>query len=523
MNLKKILAGLFSVCLALSPMSICAEETSVVAQNADGTQTYADYTSAWSAANSGTEIIMLQDWNLSDRLIVNEGATVTIDMNGCKIDRGLSNTKMDGEVIYMKKNSSLALNGSTDHEFIVRMLNVDEDGNTKTNVTIGGLVTGGASQNGGGGIHMKGNCKLTLDHVGVMGNLTKYFSASGGGIFTDGDDCEVNLNNGTKISYNNAQRNGGGIYVNNEDTYINMNNSEISQNYSSDGGAIYSDDDATRISLENHSLITKNKAFTHGGGVVFNDSYGLLQSKDSTGVISYNTVESKTGSSGGGGAFFASSISSDDEGEVKNITFDHNSASATGEKYTSEGGALCVRLNQFKITNCTFTNNEAQKGGAIFVDGKNLHMSDSKIEENEASKNGGAVYVDSQYDLYLEGNLSIQNNTRTSDSTKNDIYLEDGTFTTAYVSGTPSNGSSVGLLGDGEIKVGINQSENNGSFFCDADNYHLEWSGSDIKQKSGATGSVFGNGNTLIALCVMVGIGVVGAVVLVVNKKKKSA
>ena len=523
MKLKKVIARIFSLSLALSPINICADENDLVAVSADNEYAYTDYSSAWSDAKNGVELVMLEDWNLTSRLVVDEGQTVTIDMNGHKIDRQLTSAQSDGQVIYMNKNSSLTLSGNTDSRFILRMLNEKLDGSVKTDTTIGGLITGGATSNGGGGIFMNEGCSLTLDHVGVMSNLSRNYSGSGGGIYADGDGCQINLKNGSKISYNYASQKGGGIYIDNEDAYINMDNSTISQNDASYGGAICSDDDATRITMNNNSKIIKNTASQMGGAIYFGDSYGLLQSQDSTGVVSNNTVENSQSNSEGGAVFFAYTASSDHEAEVKNITFEKNVANTLSEDYKGQGGAICSRLKNVKISNCTFKNNQAQQGGAIYEDAKQMHLIDCTIEENEASENGGAVYVDSQYDLYLEGNLSIQNNTRTSDSTKNDIYLEDGTFTTAYVSGTPSNGSSVGLLGDGEIKVGINQSENNGSFFCDADNYHLEWSGSDIKQKSGATGSVFGNGNTLIALCVMFGIGVVGAVVLVVNKKKKSA
>ena len=44
----------------------------------------------------------------------------------------------------------------------------------------------------------------------------------------------------------------------------------------------------------------------------------------------------------------------------------------------------------------------------------------------------------------------------------------------------------------------------------------------NIIWKSGATSSVFGNGNTLIALCMIVAIIGIGAVCIVVFKKKKS-
>ena len=520
MRLKRILASLFSLSLVLSPIHVYAEET-IYASDYSGNQ-FNTIDSAWQAACSGTPITMLADWNLTDRLELDEGKTVTIEMNGFKIDRGLSESIMNGEVIYMDKNSKLTLTGILDNSFEVKKLNEDTNGNVSTTVSIGGLVTGGASKNGGGGIHMKKGCQLTLDHVGVMGNSSETYSASGGGIFTDGDDCEINLNNGSQVSYNYAQRNGGGIYVNNEDTYITLNNSEISYNKSHDGGGIYSDDDATRITLDNHSKIDNNSAYA-GGGIYFNDSYSLVQSNDSTGMISNNKVCSKAEETYGGAIFYVYVFIADHVGEVKNITFENNEATTTYSATQGQGGAICCHIKNLTISNCTFKNNVADKGGALSVGDDNMTIKDCTIENNTANINGGGIFVEKQTDLNLEGSLKVQNNTLSTDDSKNDIYLDHDSYATSHVSGTPSKGSSVGILGSGEIQVGINQSEDNGSFFCDAGNYYLELDGNALYQKLSVTGSIFGNGNTIIALCVMLGVGVIGAVILVVNKKKKKA
>lgn len=190
----------------LSPMCVNADEQTAVAKSSDGTVQYNDYDSAWAAANSGTEIVMLQDWDLSSRLVVNENQAVTVDMNGHKMDRNLSDSQMDGEVIYMNKKSNLKLKSSVDTKFTVKDYYSDGDGRNyrSKDVTIGGVITGGMSSDGAGGIHMKAGSKLTLDNVGVIGNVAKTFSGSGGGIHTDGNGCEITLNNKSRISYNYA-------------------------------------------------------------------------------------------------------------------------------------------------------------------------------------------------------------------------------------------------------------------------------------------------------------------------------
>ena len=524
MNLKKILTGLFSLSLVLNPMSICAEETSVVAQSADGTQTYADYTSAWSAANSGTEIIMLQDWNLNDRLIVNEGATVTIDMNGYKIDRQLSETVDDGEVIYVGKGSSLTLNGSTtDSTFTVKDFKNDSyRGEKTTEVSSGGMITGGYSSNGGAGIHMKKNSTLTLDHVAVSGNYSDSDFNNGGGIKIDNSGCTVNLNNGTEVSYNQSGE-GGGIYVGGEDAYIFMNASKISNNFASDGGGIYSNYDATRIVLDNGSEISDNTAHTDGGGVYFYNSYNLIKSNDSTGKLCNNLCEGSSELIPQGGAVYYHEVNlKSNEGYLENLTFENN---VVNRSNSGRGGAVYFDLKNVQVTNCTFKSNIAYNGGAFYQNAKDITLIDCTITDNYSDGRGGAAYVDSLDNLILKGKCIIKDNTsfKYYQVTKKDnIYLQTGSASKAYVSGTPDEGSSVWISADGERQIGINQGNTNGTFHLDDDGYYIYYKGSDLYKKSG-TASVFGNGNTLIAGCVMLGIGVIGGVILFVNKKKKKA
>jgi hypothetical protein len=522
MNFKKIWASLASLALVFSPLSIYADEGGAVAQSVDGTQMYAEYTSAWTAANSGTEIIMLQDWDLSSRLVVNEGQNVTIDMNGHKMDRHLDDAISDGEVIYLSKSSNLTLKGSTDCKYTVQNRWKHKNRRDTAEVTVGGLVTGGASSNGGGGIHMKAGSQLTLDHVGVMANASISFSGEGGGIHTDGDGCIINLKNKAQVSYNYGG-NGGGIYINNEDNYIYMDNSEISYNFANNGAGLYSDDDATRISMNNNSKISNNTAYVDGGGIFFNDSYSLVQSGDSTGSISNNETDSSS-TGRGAGIYYAYAYISDNYGEIKNITFNKNMGLTNGSNASlSRGGAIYCKLNNLIITNCTFTENRSDYGGAIYDDGKNMTLDGCTIKNNICNAKAAGVYVDGSVNLNLAGKLIIKDNELTGMGKKTNVYLAAAIWTNAYISGTPEAGSEVWISSAEEGQIGINQTESNGIFFLDdSDSNHLEYSGSDLYKKNGATSSIFGNGNTIVALCVMVGIGIVAIVALVIDKRKKT-
>ena len=510
MNSKKVLASFSSLMLAFGPMSVYAYN-SVVATNADGTTSYADYNSAWNAAQNGVEIIMKSDWDLSDRLILSNGHEAKINMNGHAIKRSLDSGIDDGEVIYVDENASLTLTGSEeDSTFKIKYYNEDQDLDFKS----GGIVMGGYSTSGAGGIVMEKGSTLTLNDVDIVNNRAA--DGDGGGIGIDGDDCTINLNSNSRICYNQATDEGGGIYVDGESAYINVDASEISSNVAAYGGGIESNDDATRITLDNNSTISNNQANVDGGGVYFYEPYGLIKSNDKTGKISSNFAGIYNYQPKGGGVYFESDAFQTNTAAIENITFEDNTVNIN--QY-GMGGAIYANLNNVEITNCTFKNNKAYNGGALYCN-STVYLSGSQIKENHANSNGGGVYVDSGYDLHVSGKMIINDNTK-EHKQKSNVYLESGTFSNAYISGTPDDGSKIYVQGDDTIA--IDQTSNNGTILLeDADSYHTTYEDGQLLKKEGATGSIFGNGNTLIAGCVMLGIIVIGVGALFIYKKKES-
>ena len=513
MKLRKIIANLLSLGLVLSPMCVYADD-SVVAQSEDGTSTYTDYDSAWNAALDGIKIVMTSDWNLNSRLIVSEGKTVTIEMNGHKMDRALGfSDKFNGEVIYLDDHSTLTLTGNnfSDTQFNFQGFNLAYELSDLTIIS-GGLVTGGCSTDGAGGIHMKKGTTLNLENVAVAGNLASNASgqSQGGGIKMDNDDCTVNMTN-SYVSYNYSSYNGGGIYVDGENSYINMVSSEISHNCSShNGGGIFSNDDATYVTMNQNSKITENKAGRNGGGIHFDNPYCQVVSGDSAAEISDNVANYN-----GGGIYFESSY----RGKnifVEGITFQSNVSE------TNEGGAIYITQKNVMIKNCQFYENKAELGGAIYIDSSNTTISNCTIQKNSALKEGGGVEVICDYDVNLVGKVIVENNSR-EDGSKDDIFLNKGLFSKAYVSGTPELESRVGIRCSSERQVGINQTEDNGSFFSDEDSYKISYKDGELYKESGSVlGSIFGNANLGAAIVIIVGIAGVGVVCLIVSKKKKN-
>ena len=538
MNLKKVLACLISLMLVMNPICVYADENDIVAQSEDGTQTYTDYTSAWNAAQDGTKIVMTSDWNLSDRLVVSEGKTATIEMNGHKISRNLeTSTKIGGEVIYVDKNATLNLNGNNEPETSFFFYGYDDLGYYVYEwLTTGGLVTGGASGDGAGGIHMKKGSTVNLDHVAVAGNLsgTTSQSSNGGGIYLS-KDCVLNMKN-SYVGFNKSY-DGGGIYVSDTNVIINMEQSEILYNYAvNNGGGINSYEDATYVCMNKNSKIIGNVARKLGGGVYFSNPYCQITSGDGLAEINENESRQK-----GGAVYFELSVRGN-TAQVNKITFNSNSSADNGgaiyvgqskvriddckfnKNSGKSGGAIYVGMSAY-ITNCTFENNRAsEQGGAIADFVSDTTIDNCTIMNNHADAEGGGVYVNQKYDISLSGKVVIKDNKRGGDY-PDDLMLQKTWAYTAYVKGEVKDGSSVGIrTGDnGETKIGKDITSDCSQYFFlnDSGNYYISYENGTLHKRScSLVGSIFGNENLGASVLVMAGICVVGGIALFMNKKR---
>ena len=541
MKLKKIVLIFFVLGWIMNPICIYADE-SVVAQSQDGTKTYTDYESAWIDAQNGTTIVMLNDWNLRNRLIVEEGKTVHIEMNGYKMNRhSLDQIQDDGEVIRLNKNSTLTLSGNMNPEKIISFDGYKASAYTDLSIQSGGLVTGGSNYNGAGGIHMLENTTLYLDHVAVAGNNSgSPLSYSGGGINMYDDNCTIHMTD-AYVSYN-TSRFGGGIGVTGDYGAIDMNDSSIDGNYASQmGGGIYCGGSDFSIHMSNNSTINANQTHVKGAGIYCGQDCEIT-SADATAEISKNVVYT---SDDYGGAIY-----SEDYLKLEGITFDSNSS-------VYEGGALYIKsnLNSKKgegatIENCQFYRNTSKYGGAIYLDAENCKISNCFFQENIAKKEGGAIYncddnnilenctitnnsaklegggiyVNEKHDITLSGQLIIKNNYR-AENTQDDLFLEKTWYSTAYIKGEISSDSSVGIrtADDGITQIGTDiPSDCSKSFFLnDTGIYYIEYKDNKLyKSSSSPLSSIFGNANLGAAVIVMVGIVVVGVICLGIHKKK---
>jgi hypothetical protein len=197
----------------------------------------------------------------SDTIHVSEGACLILNMNGYKINRGLTEAEANGEVIYIASGADIIINDGT--------------------------ITGGFSNNGAGGIHISGEAKVTLNNVHVDGNKVK--GDDGAGIAVYGG-ATITMNDGS-ISNNILMRGfsledeyGAGIYIENSTvvlTGVTINNNGCGGEKAGMiyGSAIYSTDSTVTLK----DCIVEGNGVTNDNAIYFCNS--TIYAEDSTLVI----------------------------------------------------------------------------------------------------------------------------------------------------------------------------------------------------------------------------------------------
>lgn len=447
-------------------------------------QRYNNLSTAWNRVKNGGTITFIADCKVDDQLIVEKNAVVTVNLGGHILDRDIATTKYngtgEGQIFFVKSGATLTINGG---EAIKHTGYVDGDlwfsgtkSGKKAVVLTGGVLTGGGcdDHDGAGAITLMDKTKVTLNNVNIAGNVSDCFwggYGQGGAIRLHEEDATLTLNH-CKIMYNHAEDDGGAIYVEDVRSTVNLIDSEISHNYAAgDGGGIYSNDAQTAIRLLQNSSITYNSAKS-GGGIYMDYSKFGISSQDSSAVVAYNTARSGHG----GGIYVEHRILSDNYGSIYGLNIHDN----TAVKY---GGGIYLDQENIVVSNCKVTNNTANYGGGIYLDNDAETISDCTITNNLGHKSGGGVFSSANCDPALSGKVIIKDNRR-DDGTKDDLYLNDATFT-SYLIGSPSGQSEVGIRTEKkqERKLGkeaVFYYED--AFFSDlGDDYHIEFHEDDAE------------------------------------------
>lgn len=244
-------------------MSMYGYEYVVVDMHVDWIASNGRFTNAWI---NGT------GFN-SDTIQVSGGACLILNMNGYKINRGLTDAEANGEVMYIASGADIIINDGT--------------------------ITGGFSNNGAGGIHIYGEAKVTLNNVHVDGNKVENDDGAGIAVYggaaltMNGGSISDNVSIGGELmepSY------GGGLYVDDSTAIltgvlIKSNKCESKYTDKMYGSAVYSTDSKVRLkdcSVEGNGVTKDNASYFCASTIYAEDSTLAIENTNFNGNGSKN-------------------------------------------------------------------------------------------------------------------------------------------------------------------------------------------------------------------------------------------
>ena len=463
-----------SSCLLISPSAEGKETvTAVTVKNSNG-EVINDLKTdnnneAWEFVKSNmgqdktVELVMGSDWDEDISLEIAEKCAVIFDLNGHTLKRNRNKQQIGGGHVFLVKGGA-------------KLTIKDSDPESKGYDGIrGGVITGGASSDGAGGIHILRGASVEMQG----GTLYRCFTSQhGGAVLLAGDS-------GYSTSFNMS---GGRIYF----------CQTVGAVTNCHGGAIYAD--KADVTLKN-AKIDSCYSEDNGGGVYLNN--GTLKA-EKTFFLGNHCLDY------GGGIYISNGTF-----EVKGCRFSTNESKDCG------GGIYIDNGDSNIINNCIFhRNSSGVDGGAVYVNDDKTFIFDTDIISNKAERHGGGIFVDSRYDINLKGLVRIYNNAGSENT--NNITLQSGKATTAYVyNGGLTEGSRVGLSSTGRnITVCKDMTKYQADRYYFADKGSLELK-DEYEKSSFMTASVFTPAS--IAVIAVFSLLIIGGIVLMIiyGRKKK--
>ncbi len=406
MKNKKIICFITLLALLFCPLEIAgADESCATVSSGGEVFSYSSFEEAWNRAaelgNSGEVTFSLnKNWEADGTGSLGSGYgfsggalsysgrnNLTLDLNGCSIDRKLFAPTSNGAVIYV--NSIMTITDSKSGEYTVSEL------------FRGGAVMNGSNSARGGGIVIADNATLNMSGGTILNCVS---SDDGGAISVIGSGAKLNVSGGAfygNRTYDSSGECCGGAIYSSKAT-VDISNAVFEGNYAEDnGGAIYALDGS--LSVRNSSFYS-NSSEEEGGAISVDGSVRTVI-RDSL--------------------FYANS--SDDDG---------------GAVYCdSDGGTYFYDCSMYY-------NHSASEGGAVHINDDKVFVIGGTYRYNTADEYGGGIYVDSMNDINAAGKLIIKDNL--SKGKESDLCLQDGIVTTAYLyCGGFYEGSAIYLCSTG--------------------------------------------------------------------------
>jgi hypothetical protein len=360
-------------------------------------------------------IRLMADIDIASEVEINNNRTVTLDLNGHTLDRGLSSATNYGHALKVISGSTLTINdASGDNSGIIKGAYTGQGGGIRNYGTIiinGGTIRDNHSGTKGGGINNHNGASLTING----GVITNNEAEDGAGIYNEATGT-ITINNGS-ITGNTTNRYGGGG-ITNYGTLALYGGTVSNNTAIQDGGGIWTDNSLT----VSGATIEGNSA-RDGGGICINHGTADLTNV----TISGNT------SKDGGGIYVYS---------VGTLTF--NSGSISDNTTTEYGGGGIANHGNTTIIGGFITGNTAMENGGGIWSGKTLTIKGGTITGNRTG-NGrlgdGVHFYGGTFNL--EGNPQIYGNLKTNGQPGTNVFLPSGKKIT--VSGAFMEGADVNI------------------------------------------------------------------------------
>lgn len=348
---------------------------------------------------NNANIRIAYDITLTSELVIEGNRTVTIDLYGYKLNRGLTSEDETGSAV---KNGH-----------VIR-------------VTAGSTLIINCSGWGG-----------------VTGEITGGFANDGGGIYNEGT---LTINGGT-ICFNRSNKNGAGIY--NAGTLA-INGGEIKYNYISSGSD--TDENGGGAGIYNKGTLTMNHGYvSHNSGrnddFVFRRGGGLYLAAGSSTTIDNTTVEWNESRDGGG--FYVES----------NATLKMMNTDILNNLSEIHGGGGITNQGTVVFSSGTISNNTSYSSGGGIWSGGTLTIKGGSISKNITvveNSCGGGVFISSNGTLNMEGAPVIKDNRIEWDlysvyGPVNNLYLTSGKV--INVTGTFTSGADIRITAETPVAV----------------------------------------------------------------------
>lgn len=426
------------------------------------------------------ELTLGSDYSFDGQITVPSKAYLVVDLNGHYIKRNRNNKKIDnGGVFIVKESGTLTIN----------------DSNPKSNGyngLKGGVITGGANSNGGGGITVENNANLFMNGGTIYQCSTDYH---GGGICAKEGSKQIVLK---KCQINSCKA---------DDSWDDCN-----------GGGVYAKS-ASRLELENVAVKSCYSEDYGGGLYYYGGNNGIF-------IVSACTFDNNKCGDDGGAAYYSSS----EGGYFDKCTFTSNRADDDGGcvyavkngLYVYEGKKnepVMIRESTMKDNSC------GDEGSSVFVDRNDVVFVTDSITGNTAGDKG-AVYVSHNagrygYDISVKG-LTVINGNNADAAGRTNIVLENygATHNYIYAAGLYEGSYiSFSVLESGKVKTVRNVGSSQIRYFH-PEKGSLIFETEKSVDATLVTASVFSKGSYITIFAILGALLLCGAAAIVYKKKK---